>query len=192
MTCPIATGERLLTTVVVMPSRRVPRPVLVGATLLVLLAVAFVVTRSDGDSGPSAAEVNAVELAALGDGEEARLEDLLDGQPLVLNFFAQWCQPCRQEMPDFEEVHQQLGDRVTVVGVALPPASGAEKLARETGVTYPTYVDPHSEVLTLFGGTQMPTTVFITPEGEVAATVMERMSKADILERIEDDLGVAA
>lgn len=175
-----------------MLSRRVPRPVLVGATLLVLLAVAFVVTRSDGDSGPSPADVNAVELAALGDGEAARLGDMLDGKPLVLNFFAQWCQPCRQEMPDFEAVHQQLGDRVTVVGVALPPASGAEELVAETGVTYPTFVDPNSEVLALFEGTQMPTTVFITADGEVAATVMKRMSKADILDRIEDDLGVAA
>jgi thiol-disulfide isomerase/thioredoxin len=189
--CPIATGAALLTTVGVMLSRRVPRPVLVGATLLVLLAVAFVVTRSDGDSGPSPAEVEAVELAALGDGEAARLGDLIDGKPLVLNFFAKWCAPCKREMPDFERVHQELGDRVGMVGVAYPPIRGAEDMVADSGVTYPTFADPTGEVLALFDGVRLPTTVFIASDGEVVSVENEELTKDEILDHIEDDLGVA-
>lgn len=175
-----------------MLSRRVPRPVLAGVTLLVLLAVVVVVMRRDEDTGPSAAQVRAVELAALGDGDAANLGDLLDGKPLVLNFFAVWCQPCRQEMPDFERVSQDFDGEVRVVGVAVPPNTQASQdIVDETGVTYPTYADPTGEVLALFEGTQMPTTVFITAGGEVAGVENERLTRDDILRHVADDFGVA-
>jgi thiol-disulfide isomerase/thioredoxin len=175
-----------------MLSRRVPRPVLAGVTLLVLLAVAVVVMRGgDDDTGPSVAQVRAVELAALGDGDAANLGDLLDGKPLVLNFFAVWCQPCRQEMPDFERVSQDLGDSVGVIGVAVPPSTQqSQEIVDETGVTYPTYADPTGEVLALFEGTQMPTTVFITADGEVTGVENERLTRDEILRHVADDLGV--
>lgn len=174
-----------------MLSRRVPRPVLAGVTLLVLVAVAVVVMRGgDDDTGPSVAQVRAVELAALGDGDAANLGDLIDGKPLVLNFFAVWCQPCRQEMPDFERVSQDLGDEVSVIGVAVPPTRQAQGMVDETGVTYPTYADETGEVLELFEGTQMPTTVFITADGEVTGVENERLTRDEILRHVADDLGV--
>jgi thiol-disulfide isomerase/thioredoxin len=174
-----------------MLSRRVPRPVLVGATVLVLLAVVIFVAARGDDSGPTPDQVRAVDLAALGDGEPARLGDILGDKPVVVNFFAEWCDPCRREMPDFERVRQELGDEVEIIGVAIDhsPRKSLELIAT-TGITYPTYSDPQGEVLALFEGTQMPTTVFIRPDGEVADTVKEELSYDELRTKIADELGV--
>ena len=171
-----------------MVSRRVPRPVLLGATVLVVAAaVALVAFRGGDDGGPSPDEVRAVELGALGDGSPARIDDLLDGKPLVVNFFAEWCQPCRQEMPDFERVHQELGDEVNVVGVSIDHSGrkGLE-LVDETGVTYPTYSDSTGEVLAFFEGTQMPTTVFIAADGTVVDTRLQRLGLDELRSEIDE------
>jgi len=179
-----------------MVSRRVPLPVLVGATVLVVAAVAVVLTRSDSgsdDNAPSSDEVRAVELDALGDGEPARLGDLLDGRPLVVNFFAVWCAPCRQEMPDFEEVHQDLGDEVDVIGVAVPPnIRKSVEIVTETGVTYPTYADPTGEVTALFEGLQMPTTVFIDADGQVRETYQSKLDADELRAKIAENFDVSS
>ncbi|HMG39699.1 MAG TPA: TlpA disulfide reductase family protein [Acidimicrobiales bacterium] len=171
-----------------MVSRRVPRPVLVGATVLVVAAVvALVAFRGEADDGPSPDEVRAVELGALGDGAPVRLGDLLTDGPVVVNFFAEWCQPCRQEMPAFERVHQERGDDVTIVGVSIDhQARRGLEVVDETGVTYPTYADPTGEVLALFEGTQMPTTVFVNPDGSVAATHMRELEADDLRAEIDE------
>jgi len=179
-----------------MVSRRVPVPVLIAATVLVLAAAAVVVTRSDGGAGsdgdgPSPDEVRAVELDALGDGDVARLGDLLDGRPLVVNFFAVWCAPCRQEMPDFQQVHQELDDEVDVIGIAVPPnIRKSVEIVAETGVTYPTYADPTGEVTALFEGLQMPTTVFIDADGQVRETYQSKLDADELRTKIAENFDV--
>ncbi|MPY94947.1 MAG: redoxin domain-containing protein [Acidimicrobiia bacterium] len=101
-----------------------------------------------------------------GDGEPAptfRLPDLRDpardialadfaGRPVVLNFWAAWCGPCRREMPAFERLHHQLGDRVAFVGINHQDGrSDALALLAETGVTYPSAHDPAGEVAQAYG-----------------------------------------
>jgi thiol-disulfide isomerase/thioredoxin len=176
-----------------MLSRRLPRPVLLGATVLVIVAAAIVLFRRDGaDGGPSPDEVQAVELTALGDGDPARLGDLLDGRPLVLNFFAEWCQPCREEMPDFEALHQRLGDDVRFVGVGLDhDPDDAEAMVAETGVTYPTFADPAGDVFAVFEGVQLPTTVFVDADGTVRGSHDKILDADGLRDRIEESLGVA-
>jgi cytochrome c biogenesis protein CcmG/thiol:disulfide interchange protein DsbE len=178
-----------------MVSRRVPLPVLVGATVLVVAAVAVVLTRSNSgsdDGAPSSDEVRAVELDALGAGEPGRLGDLLDGRPLVVNFFAEWCAPCRREMPDFERVHQELGDEVGVVGIATSSRKPDEavELVADTGITYPTYADPSGEVLALFEGLQMPTTVFVAADGTVLETHLTRLDADQLRAKIAENFDV--
>ena len=184
----IPVGRGRVGTVGDMVFRRVPRPVLVGATVLVVAAVvALVAFRGEADDGPSHDEVRAVELGALGDGAPVRLGDLLTDGPVVVNFFAEWCQPCRQEMPAFERVHQERGDEVTIVGVSIDHhARRGLEVVDETGVTYPTYADPTGEVLALFEGTKMPTTVFVNPDGSVAATHMRELEADDLRAEIDE------
>lgn len=94
------------------------------------------------------------------------------GRPTVVNFWASNCAPCVAEMPEFEEVHLALGDRVDFVGMNTADVSreAAVALAAQTGVTYRLADDTSSRVFREFGGFVMPTTVLLNPQGQVALT----------------------
>jgi cytochrome c biogenesis protein CcmG, thiol:disulfide interchange protein DsbE len=179
-------------------SRRLPLSWIFGATAAALLAAAAVVVfagSGSGDDGSSdqpgelelATEgelpesVHAVRLGSLDGEPERSLHELMDGRPIVVNFFASWCQPCIEEMPVFEQAHQALGDDVVFVGMALrdQPAN-AREIVTTTGVTYPTFADPDDAALTYFGGVNMPTTVFLAPDGEILEVMSRPLTGADL------------
>jgi thiol-disulfide isomerase/thioredoxin len=171
---------------------------LVGATVLVIVAVAvFVVTR-DGDDGasadwPSAAKVKATELTALTASGDAKVGDLLDGKPLVLNFFARTCTPCRKEMPAFEQVYGDVQDDVTIVGISEDlTEDDARTMVEQTGVTFPTYIDGTLKTLLLFNGNGLPTTVFIAPDGRVVDVSLGKLDATELRDDIEDSFGISA
>ena len=77
-------------------------------------------------------------LAYLG-GAESRLSDL-EGQVVLLNFWATWCPPCRQELPHFEALHKAYKDQgLAVIGVSMDQAENAyvQKFSDDVGITYP-------------------------------------------------------
>ena len=180
---------------------RGPRPhVFIGVTLLALSLALFVAwlfilrpaTKDDAvspnDLVNSDARPDAVTTAKVGeaapavtlkgfDGADVTLASLR-GKPVVINFWASSCVPCIKEMPLIERVHQQLGDRVSVIGVDVfeSPDLGREMIAK-TGVTYPQTVDPTNEVLTTFGGTQLPHTVVLRADGTVSALHNEALTE---------------
>jgi len=94
------------------------------------------------------------------------------GRPTVVNFWASNCAACVAEMPEFEEVHLALADRVDFVGMNTADVSrdAAVALAAQTGVTYRLADDTDSMVFREFGGFVMPTTVLLNPQGQVAFT----------------------
>ena len=101
----------------------------------------------------------------------------------MLNFWASWCVPCRREMPAFQALHDQLGERVAFVGIDHQDGrTPALALLADTGVTYPTAHDPAGDVAQAYGLYGMPTTVFISPSGERLATRTGEI-RADELER---------
>jgi cytochrome c biogenesis protein CcmG/thiol:disulfide interchange protein DsbE len=131
-----------------------------------------------------------VVLAALDGGADRHLSDYLGRKPVVLNFFASWCQPCLREMPTFEAEHQRLGDRVTFLGLAFQDRTDeAQAMVDRTGVTYPTFADPAGSALTYFGGVAMPTTVFIDASGEVTDVVSQDLSESELRDKVDALLG---
>jgi thiol-disulfide isomerase/thioredoxin len=113
------------------------------------------------------------------------------GRPMVVNFFAEWCTPCAAEMPDFETVHQQLGDKVAFVGISADDRrKDAEDIVARTKVTYDLGFDPDQKVLRAFGGLGLPTTVLIRADGTVAETRTGAISIGDLRSKIEKQLGV--
>ncbi len=109
------------------------------------------------------------------------------GRPVVLNFWASWCVPCRREMPTFQAVSQELGHRVAFVGINHQDGrSPALRLLEETGVTYPAGHDPEGKVAVAYGLIGMPTTVFISPTGQVVATQVGEMSRSQLATAIEE------
>jgi thiol-disulfide isomerase/thioredoxin len=91
------------------------------------------------------------------------------GQVVMLNFWASWCGPCRQEMPILESIHRKykpLG--FTMVGVNVEPdAKAAEAFLQKTPVSFPIAYDPESKVSKLYDVAGMPSTVIVDRKGTV-------------------------
>jgi thiol-disulfide isomerase/thioredoxin len=114
-----------------------------------------------------------------------------EGRPVVVNFWASWCPPCASEMPDFERVHQDVGEEVVFLGIDQRDGrEDALELARQTGVTYRLVWDPRGEVFDAFGGPGMPTTVFIDAEGTVVEIIPGQLSVGLLRDHIKRNFGV--
>lgn len=171
--------------------RRAPRV----AAATVVLAVAVVATIQVRAAPPSTAlqptsgeRAPDIELPLVVDPE--RTIDLRDvtGRPVVLNFWASWCVPCRREMPTFQAAHERLAGQVAFIGINHQDRrEDALDLLAETGVTYPIGYDPAGDVARAYGLFGMPTTVFISAGGEILARRTGELD-ADELERTIEDL----
>jgi thiol-disulfide isomerase/thioredoxin len=91
------------------------------------------------------------------------------GQVVMLNFWASWCGPCREEMPILEGIHRKykpLG--FTLLGVNVEPdAKAAEAFLKATPVSFPVAYDPESKVSRLYEVAGMPSTVIVDRKGTV-------------------------
>lgn len=101
-------------------------------------------------------------------GERVSLADLR-GDVVMVNFWATWCGPCRQEMPHLEALYQRYRDLgFTLLGVNVEEdSSGAGKFLEETPVSFPILFDPKSSVSALYDVVAMPSTVIIDRAGNV-------------------------
>ncbi len=103
-----------------------------------------------------------------------RLHRLADyrGRPLVLNFWATWCEPCRREIPLLEALHQARGGSVQIVGVAVDFQADVLKYAQARGISYPLLMgekDGLAAVNALGMDTAFPFTVFADAQGNIIA-----------------------
>lgn len=88
--------------------------------------------------------------------------------PAVVNLWATWCPPCREELPVFQQLADQAGDRVHVVGIDTRDDRGeAIRLADRLGVSFPTLADPNQLVLRAVGAIGLPVTLFVDRGGQV-------------------------
>jgi cytochrome c biogenesis protein CcmG/thiol:disulfide interchange protein DsbE len=123
-------------------------------------------------SGPTAAlqpgsPVPVLQLATL-DGDHVDLA-ALRGQVVVLNFFASWCNPCREEAADLEATWRAYRDQgVQFVGIAYKDAdSKAQAFLDEFGVTYPSALEPGNRTARAYGVTGVPETFVIDQQGQL-------------------------
>ena len=97
-----------------------------------------------------------------------------DGQLLLINFWATWCAPCREEIPDLKTLHSDL-ENLTVIGIALD-RKGREVVApftRKLEINYPIVVDEAGTAEAEFGPIPgLPTTILVTPGGQITKRVV--------------------
>lgn len=157
---------------------RSPRLLTICFAFLLLAAAC---SSTDSDSADSVGAAPVAELQLI---DEAAIADL-KGTPVVINFFASWCPSCVSELPDFQAVHEELGEDVTFLGVAQRDRpSDALALIERTGVTYDIGNDPDGDLFQSFNALAMPTTVFVGADGEVIRTfsgVLDTESLTDII-----------
>ena len=154
-------------------STPVPTPTRVLAPTATALPRPTPVTIRTGQEPEPAADFR-IDLLS---GEELALSDLR-GKVVVLNFWATWCPPCREEMPSFESIYREYQDReVVFVGVAV---ADTEERARDfvegVGVTYPIGLDPGG-IAESYRVTAMPTTFFIDREGTITRKLQGQASE---------------
>ena len=153
-----------------------------GVIVLVALGAGFFLQGDGGDSRPAevsdrpaapSPEGTLDRLANIAladyDGNEVTLEDFR-GKPLVLNSWATWCPFCRQELPDFARLQEELGDTTVVIAI-----DRAEKLAAVKGYTdqfgitlkMTFLIDPKDAFYRNIGGFSMPETLFVDSSGAI-------------------------
>ena len=105
-------------------------------------------------------------------GNEARLSDYR-GKPVVVNFWASWCGPCRMEMPEFQEKHLELGGEVQFLMINMTGGRETVETARDfiagQGYTFPVLYDTEGDAAVTYGAYALPTTYFIDAEGYAIA-----------------------
>ena len=105
-------------------------------------------------------------------GNEVRLSDYL-GKPVVVNFWASWCEPCRMEMPEFQEKHLELGGEVQFLMINMTGGRETVETARDfiagQGYTFPVLYDTEGDAAVTYGAYALPTTYFIDAEGYAIA-----------------------
>jgi peroxiredoxin len=105
------------------------------------------------------------------EGDTVRLSDLR-GQKVILNFWATWCGPCREEMPEMQEFYDNNEEEVEILAVNLLETetddSNAQEFIDEFQYTYPVLLDEGAEVSEAYkGSVAVPTTYFIGTDGTI-------------------------
>lgn len=123
------------------------------------------------------------------DGNTVRLSDFLD-KPVVLNFWASWCPPCKEEMPDFNEVYGEVGEEIAFMMVDLVDGqretieTGTQYIT-EKGFTFPVYFDTEQEAASEYGILLIPTTIFIDKDGRIVTGIQGPIDTETLKKAIE-------
>ena len=173
------------------PRRRV---ILVATVVTGVILVGLVALLAGRSSAPATKVdgplVGTVAPAVRGTTLEGATVDLtsLRGRPVVLNFVASWCGPCRTEAPHLEAFaydQSKVARGAAVIGVAFNDATSAmRRYAAAQGVTYPILTDPGGSIASAWGVASPPTTFVISPSGKVSAELVGAVSVQDLAEAV--------
>ena len=186
-------------------NRMISVGLIITATLLaLLLACGGGSGNGSGDSSDSGSEGDK-ELAAdfpiivsqgqdiLG-GDNVAMASLVGEKPVIMNFWAAECPPCRAELPEFQKFYGEYHDRVLVLGIDLgqftgqgTPEQGRELLA-ELGVGFPAGHTEDSEVLPKYQVLGLPTTVFINADGSIHTKWTGALDEEVLIEKADEML----
>ena len=127
------------------------------------------------------------------EGKPVRLSEMF-GRPVVINFWATWCPPCKREMPDFEKLYKEYGDRVVFMMVNLTDGhrdtvEGTKRFVSGKGYTFPVYFDTQDSGGSAYHIVSIPQTVFIDRNGNVYKTHIGAMNEATLRLYIDALLG---
>ena len=129
------------------------------------------------------------------DGNEVHLSDFA-GQPVVLNFWATWCGPCKSELPGFDAVYQEYGGEVAFLMVNLTDGAretvdGVSAFIAENGYTFPVYYDTAMNAADAYGIRSIPATALINADGEVVGAQVGAVSEDSLRSAVLSMLSLA-
>ena len=184
-----------------MNNRKIILPVLL---LAIVLAAAWAALNflsflpTPGSDTPTPSQVEAQKTAAPdfemtdAEGNVVRLSDFR-GKAVILNFWASWCPPCKEEMPHFQAAYEEHGEEIVFIMLNLladsreTPEKAAEFIA-DNGYSFPVYSDTKNEAASLYSVTSVPRTYTIDAEGNLVASMMGTFTKAKQLDAYIEQL----
>ena len=148
---------------------------------------------NDGDTENSAANKQKAPDFGMVDrnGNNVTLSGIIaGGKPVIVNFWASWCPPCKVEMPDFNKVYLEIGDEINFVMVDLTDGRQETvqlgmKYVDDNNFSFPVYFDTRQEGAYAYGIRAIPTTLFIDREGYVAAGIQGAIDEETLRKGIE-------
>ena len=113
-------------------------------------------------------------------GNTVKLSDYR-GKPVVLNFWASWCGPCKAEMPHLQSMYNQYGGSVIFLMINLTDGSretkqSAQSFISTNGYTFPIYFDTQRSASTAYGISSIPSTFFISKAGDIQSRQIGQIS----------------
>ena len=123
-------------------------------------------------------------------GDQTSLQEILEGKPAVINFWTSKCPPCKEEMPDFEELYQEIKDQVQFimvdgVGCMGETEESGRAYVEEQGFTFPVYYDLEMDGVLNYGIRAFPTTYILNGEGRVVTGGSGMITKETLQELLE-------
>jgi cytochrome c biogenesis protein CcmG/thiol:disulfide interchange protein DsbE len=166
----------------------------VGLVLGLLGLLLWKVTHQNG--GGAAAAVASGEKKPAPDFTLSRLDrtgkltlSSLRGKAVVINFWASWCYPCKQEAAALEAASRRWRKQAVVLGVDVNDFSGdARAFMRKHGITYPVVHDNGNETPPKYGFSQLPESFFVDRRGRVVGHVAGQVTPADLQQGVEEAL----
>jgi thiol-disulfide isomerase/thioredoxin len=158
--------------------------VLAGAAAALLAIVVITVVTAGSKATPPRVQpaAKAFTLSVLGHpGQHVSLAGFA-GRPLIINFFASWCPPCKRETPLLAKFYAEHGGRDLIIGIDANDAAGAaEKFVQAAGVTYPVGFDPFpAPVTTSYGVYGLPQTFFLNARHRIVKHVVGDVTLTDL------------
>lgn len=134
---------------------------------------------------------NIVDFIWVQDGKEIKFSDFVKNKIVLLNFWGTWCPPCRREIPDLIDVHQEGIDKdFVVIGITLErdvenAETNVKEFAKSRGIKYINIIDKDQSLARAYGGINaVPTTFVIDKKGKIVETLIGARTKQDFIDAI--------
>lgn len=128
------------------------------------------------------------------DGNQVNLSDFY-GKPIVVNFWATWCGPCKSELPVFDNAYAAYQDEITFLMVNMTDGfseteEGTKRFVEENGYSFPVYFDTSQEAYRAYWVTAIPMTVFIGADGKLIGSELGAMTESTFTSYLKEYYGV--